>query len=79
MKEEPMIDIVIRAGASGHWMPLIVVTDTQEELYRGEYKSSAQDALDKALSVWRNRETGNIVDFKEKQARLAQMTQGWPR
>lgn len=61
-----MIDIVIRdCGAVGH-LPIIIVTETQEELYRGSHHESASDAFKKAQRVWFENQTQNIIDFKKR-------------
>ena len=60
-----MIDIVLRDCGHGEWLPIIQATNTGEELYRGDRKSSPEAALSKAIEVWSEQGTGNIVDFRQ--------------
>jgi hypothetical protein len=62
-----MIDIIIRdCGTIGH-LPIITVTETQRELYRGSHHQSASDALEKAQQVWDENQTQDIKDFKKQE------------
>jgi len=60
-----MIDFIIRDCGHGEWLPIITVTATGKELYRGDRVPSGFLALAKAQAVWENSETGNVVDFKK--------------
>ena len=61
-----MIDIIVRdCGTVGH-LPLITITETGIELYRGEHHSKASDAFEKAQRVWHQNQTQDIIDFKKK-------------
>jgi len=61
-----MIDFVIRYCGYGEYLALIKATDSGEELYRGGRHALPEDALEKALAVWEEDQTGNIVDFKQR-------------
>ena len=50
---KPVYDIILREY-NNRWMPIIRVDISgcdHEELYRGEYKDTAEDALARGLSV----------------------------
>jgi hypothetical protein len=61
-----MIDIVIRDCGYGEWLPLIIVTATGKELYRGERIGSAEAAWLRGKTAWDESLTGNIIEFKQK-------------
>lgn len=65
-----MIDYVIRDCDHGEWLPIIVVTDTKKELYRGERARDPVIALFRARGVWEDSETGNIIEFKKENGLL---------
>ena len=61
-----MIDIIIRdCGTTGH-LPIITVTASRRELYRGSHHETASEALKKAQQVWDENQTQDIKDFKER-------------
>jgi len=59
-----MIDIIVRDCGHGEWLPIITVTATGKELYRGSRVVSGFLALAKAQKIWEENGTGNIVEFK---------------
>jgi hypothetical protein len=61
-----MIDFVIRYCSYMEWLPIIVETGTGRELYRGDRHRTRQAAFDKAMEVWENDGTGNIVEYKQE-------------
>ena len=61
-----MIDITLRDCGNDEWLPIITVTATNDELYRGNRESSPERALAKAIHAWAERKTGNIIEFREK-------------
>jgi hypothetical protein len=61
-----MIDIVIRDCGYGEWLPLIIVTATRQELYRGDRLSSSDAAWLRGKTAWDESQTGNIIEFKRK-------------
>lgn len=61
-----MIDIVIRDCGYGEWLPIIVVTSTGKELYRGNRYKSFASASERAKTAWDESLTQNIRDVKEK-------------
>ena len=61
-----MIDFVIRDCGYGEFLSLIVVTDTKEELYRGERLKSFEQAAAKAKSIWETNGTGNVTRFRDQ-------------
>lgn len=61
-----MIDYVIRDCGYGEFLPLIVVTATQEELYRGDRLKSFEEAAAKAKSIWETNGTGNVTRFRDQ-------------
>jgi len=61
-----MIDFVIRHCGYAMYLPLIVEVDTGRELYRGSHHQTPEDALQKALQIWEEDGTGNIVEFKQE-------------
>jgi hypothetical protein len=60
-----MIDLIVRDCGYGEWLPLIVVTATGAELFRGSRLPNRDAAYDKAVSTWEESGTGNIIDFKK--------------
>jgi hypothetical protein len=60
-----MIDIIIRDCGYNQYLPIIQVTDTGRELYRGE-RTSREAAWVQARTAWTESLTGNIVEFKEE-------------
>jgi hypothetical protein len=62
-----MIDIVIRDCGYGEWLPIITVTDTGKELYRGDRLRSFEAATLRAKTAWDESTTGNIIEFKQEQ------------
>lgn len=65
-----MIDFVLRLCSDQLYLVLIVETETGRELYRGSRFQSAEAALERALTCWRDNGTGNIYDFKQKTGQL---------
>ena len=61
-----MIDIVIRDCGYGEFLPLIVATETKQELYRGDRVRSREAAFTRAKTVWDEAETGNVAEFKQE-------------
>jgi hypothetical protein len=61
-----MIDIIIRDAGYGEWLPIIKVTDTGKELYRGAREQSQEEALAAARESWDESLTGNIIEFKRE-------------
>ena len=61
-----MIDIIVRDCGYGEFLPIITVTNTGKELYRGDRMTDENQAFYKARSVWLENGTGNITEFKEK-------------
>jgi len=61
-----MIDIILRDCGYGEFLPIITVTATNEELYRGDRMSSPEKALAKAIESWAKRTTGNIIKFRNE-------------
>ena len=61
-----MIDFIIRDCGHGEFLPIIVVTETGKELYRGNRMRSAGEALERAETCWHENGTGNIVQFKQE-------------
>ena len=61
-----MIDYIIRDCGGGEFLAIIQETATGKELYRGSRHSFPEMALQRAISVWSDSETGNIAEFKEK-------------
>ncbi len=59
-----MIDIIIRDCGHGEFLPLIIVTNTGRELYRGSRVASPELALERAKNVWENGGTGDVVEFR---------------
>ena len=62
-----MIDIIVRDCGRGEWLPLIRVTQSGWELYRGDRQTSHEAAWNKAIGAWESNATQNIVDFKAEQ------------
>jgi hypothetical protein len=60
-----MVDFIIRDCGYGEFLPIIVVTATGKELYRGDRLKSPEAALAKAKQVWDEGATGNIAEFKQ--------------
>jgi len=61
-----MIDIIIRDCGYGEWLPIIVETATQKELYRGDRVRGREAAWLRAKTVWDEDETGDIIEFKQE-------------
>lgn len=61
-----MIDIIIRYCGCGQWLPIIIVTGTDRELYRGERVRSFEAAALRAKTAWDEGLSGNIVEFKQE-------------
>jgi len=60
-----MIDIIIRDCGHGEFLPIIKVTGTNRELYRGDRMRDANQAFYKARDTWLSDGTGNIAEFKQ--------------
>ena len=60
-----MIDFIIRDCGHGEFLPLIVVTSSGKELFRGSRLRSPEAALAKAKQVWDDADTGNVAEFKQ--------------
>lgn len=62
-----MFDIIVRNCGHGEWLPIIVVTDTGKELFRGNRYFDRKLAWAKATEAWDESTTGNIIEFKQEQ------------
>ena len=60
-----MVDIIIRDCGNGEFLPIIVVTDSGKELYRGSREFGREGAFVRAKTAWDESTTGNITEFKE--------------
>jgi len=60
-----MIDLIVRDCGYGEFLPLVIVTATGKELYRGDRLPSYEAASLRAKTAWEESTTGNITEFKE--------------
>ena len=61
-----MIDITIRDCGHGEFLPIITITDSGKELYRGSRVKSREVAFDWAKSAWDKCMTCNITEFRKE-------------
>jgi len=60
-----MIDIIIRDCGYGEFLPIITVTTSGKELYRGDRVNGREAAWLRAKTAWDESTSGNISEFKQ--------------